>query len=277
MSANTETSGKKKEEKKVNIIVKLEWIFGIRKDILPNVFLLDKDTIVYPASNYIVIYNFTRNMGSLNLQHYINGQMNSKGITTIACSNMTRKIVGFSEDCNDGISVSFCEITIKQGYKNFPKKQNTFKFTEEKLNHTYCMAFSRRKKNDNYIVALASNETDYYFIVWKWDSEVVRDPPFLKKIYLHEAKYEEQVENYHDLSSSGSASMKEEPSEAAAQLNQSNLESNNEPNVDKDEPIKINVKNHFEISFSSINDNELFSLISKYSVVFYNISKSDVV
>ena len=28
---------KKKEEKKPQIIVKLEWIFGIRKDFLPNV------------------------------------------------------------------------------------------------------------------------------------------------------------------------------------------------------------------------------------------------
>ena len=58
--SNQETNpNKKKEEKKPQIIIKLEWIFGIRKDFLPNVEFLGKDTIVYPASNNIVIYNFT--------------------------------------------------------------------------------------------------------------------------------------------------------------------------------------------------------------------------
>ena len=275
MATNTETTGKKKEEKKQQIFINLEWIFGIRKDIQPNVFLLDKDTIVYPASNYIVIFNFTRNLNSSNLQKYITGQPNSKGITAIACTNISKRIVGFSEDCNDGILISFYQIAPHQGFKNFPKNQNSYKFPEQKLNHTYCMAFTRRKKKENYIVALASNETDYYFIVWNWDTDSVREQqPFVKKVELHEAKYEEKAENSHELSSSGSGSMKEEPSEEK-QPNQS-YESNAGSNAFKDEPIKINVKNHFEISFSNINDNELFSLVSKYSVVFYNISGSEI-
>ena len=68
----------KKEQKKPSVNVKLEWIFGIRHDITPNIFLLDKDTLVYPASNYIVLYNYTKNLGPLNLQHYIPGSDHSK-------------------------------------------------------------------------------------------------------------------------------------------------------------------------------------------------------
>ena len=105
---------KKKEEKKPQITVKLEWIFGIRRDFLPNVFFLGKDTIVYPASNNIVIFNHTRNMGNMNLQHYIPGQPHSKGITCMIAMNYNKKVVGFSEDLKSGIKISFYSITIKQ-------------------------------------------------------------------------------------------------------------------------------------------------------------------
>ena len=171
---------KKKEEKKPQIIVKLEWIFGIRKDFLPNVEFLGKDTIVYPASNNIVIFNYLRNMGNMNLQHYIPGQAHSKGITCMIAMNFSKKVVGFAEDLQDGVKISFYSVTIKQGLKNFPVPQTIYDFREEeddfqKLRHTYCMAYSKsRRTNDYYIVALASDENDYYFILWKWDLEAVR-------------------------------------------------------------------------------------------------------
>ena len=158
MSSGTQPD-KKKEKEKPKVILKLEWIYGIRKDICPNVFLLDKDTIIYPASNYIVVYNFTKTMGGMNLAHYIPGQKNSKGITAIATSNFNKKIVLFSEDLQNGVDFSFYIITIKSGLKNYPQKQINFPFSEEEANHTYCMAFSRKRKQDNYIVALTSNKT----------------------------------------------------------------------------------------------------------------------
>ena len=269
---------KKKEEKKPQIIVKLEWIFGIRKDFLPNVEFLGKDTIVYPASNNIVIFNYLRNMGNMNLQHYIPGQPHSKGITCMIAMNFSKKVVGFAEDLQDGVKISFYAITIKQGLKNFPVPQSIFDFREEedelqKIRHTYCMAYSKsRRTNDYYIVALTSDENDYYFVLWKWDLEAVRDKPVLvQKIELHEPKIEEEKEPSKEAGSSESVSIKEEDSG----INPSNNESKDEMNF-KDEPIEINYNNtYFKIGFQTL-DNTLFSLTCKYSVVFYRISSEGI-
>ena len=268
---------KKKEEKKPQIIVKLEWIFGIRKDFLPNVEFLGKDTIVYPASNNIVIFNYLRNMGNMNLQHYIPGQAHSKGITCMIAMNFSKKVVGFAEDLQDGVKISFYSVTIKQGLKNFPVPQTIYDFREEeddfqKLRHTYCMAYSKsRRTNDYYIVALASDENDYYFILWKWDLEAVREKPTIHKIELHEPKIEEEKEPSKEAGSSESVSIKEEDSG----INPSNNESKDEMNF-KDEPIEINYNNtFFKIGFQTL-DNTLFSLTCKYSVVFYRISSEGI-
>ena len=145
----------KKDQKKPSVNVKLEWIFGIRHDITPNIFLLDKDTLVYPASNYIVLYNYTKNLGPLNLQHYIPGSNHSKGIVCLTASNLNKKYLGICEDtCDDGILISFYHITGKSGLKNYPDLQNSYELKEHKFNHTYCIEFSRRRKNENYIIAL---------------------------------------------------------------------------------------------------------------------------
>ena len=74
-------------------------------------------------TNNIVIFNYTRNMGNMNLQHYIQGQRHSKGIICMIAINYSKKVVGFSEDLQDGIKVSFYAITIKQELKNFPVAQ----------------------------------------------------------------------------------------------------------------------------------------------------------
>ena len=273
MLSQEATSNKKKEEKKPQIIIKLEWIFGIRKDFLPNVEFLGKDTIVYPASNNIVIYNFARNMGSMNLQHYIQGQPHSKGITSLIAMNYSKKVVGFSEDLKDGIQISFYSITVKQGLKNFPVVQTIYDFKEDddfpKLTHTYCMTYTRsRRTTDYYIVALASDEKEYYFILWRWDLENVRDKPIVQKVELKEPKYDEEKEHSKELSSSQSVSMKEEDSENAVNP------SNNESKVDndyKEEPIEVNINNHFELGFPSL-ENNIFSLVCKHSICFYRIS-----
>ena len=262
---------KKKEEKKPQIIIKLDWIFGIRKDFLPNIEYLGKDTIIYPASNNLVIFNFTRNMGSMNLQHYIQGRPHSKGITSMITMNYSKKIVGMSEDLEEGILISFFNITVKQGLKNFPVVQTVYDFKDEeypKFNHTYCMTYTKsRRTTDYYIVALASDEKDYYYIVWKWDLDSVRDKPFIQKVKLHEARIEEKEEKDKDNSSSGSLSIKEEASEDHG--NQSHNESNDEVNF-IDEQIEVNVKNFFEIGFPSL-ENNLFCLVARHSVCFNKI------
>ena len=123
MASEDQTLTQKKEEKKPQIIIKLEWVFGIRKDFVPNIEFLGKDTIVYPVSNNIVIYNFDRNLGSMNLQHYIQGKQHSKGITSMIAMNCSKKVVGFSGVLIDDVQISFYSITVKKGLKNFPVVQ----------------------------------------------------------------------------------------------------------------------------------------------------------
>ena len=134
------------------------------------------------------------------------------------------------------------------------------------------MAYSKNRRTTNYyIVALASDETDYYFILWKWDLKVVRDKPKVQKNELHEPKIEEEKEPSKEAGSSEFASIKEEDSG----INPSNNGSKDQNNF-KDEPIEINYNNtFFKIAFQVL-DNTLFSLQSRYSVVFYRISTEGI-
>ena len=200
---------KKKEEKKQQVFLKLDWIFGIRKDIYPNVFTLDKDTLVYPASNYIVIYNHTKNMGPINYQHYIPGALDSKGITKIAVCTLSRKIIAFAEEFADGITFSFYNTTIRQGYKNFPSKQNAFSFKDSSFLRCLSLAFSSRKKIVNYIVALVQKANNSFaFVVWSWDLDNVRDAPFVVDVKIEEPNFE-KMERESDVTSSDESGKEE--------------------------------------------------------------------
>ena len=149
----------KKDEKKQQVYLKLEWIFGIRKNIFPNVFVLDKDTVVYPASNYVVICNHTKNMGPVNAQHYIPGSPESKGISKIATCTLAKKVIAFSEEFEDKIFFQFYNTTIRQGYKNFPSKISSYCFNTAPFLHCECLSFSHRKKTSNFLVALLSSSS----------------------------------------------------------------------------------------------------------------------
>jgi hypothetical protein len=60
--------------------VRLEWIFGIRNDIRPNMYLLDNETLVYPAGHNLVIFNYTKKLPYKQIQQYIQGTPHSHGI-----------------------------------------------------------------------------------------------------------------------------------------------------------------------------------------------------
>ena len=183
--SDPQTVSDPKKDKQKQVIVKLEWIFGIRNDLCPNIYLLDKDTLIYPAGNYIVILNHPRNLGLNNVQHYIPGTPHSKGICAIATSYFSQRIVGFAEETKDFALVSFYNITGRQGIKNFPDKQSTFSLSELRINKVYSLVFSSRRKMNNYILAIASSDSsNFYFVLWKWDLEVVRDNPDIFPVKL---------------------------------------------------------------------------------------------
>ena len=52
------------------------------------------------------------------------------------------------------------------------------------LIHIYYIIYSKNKRNtDYYILTLASDEKEYYFIICNWDLEKVRVKPLLKKVF----------------------------------------------------------------------------------------------
>ncbi len=61
-----------------DINIKTEYIFGIRKDLLPNFYCIDQDFIVYAAANYIIVYNHTLKYNR-KPQQFIAGAMHSNG------------------------------------------------------------------------------------------------------------------------------------------------------------------------------------------------------
>jgi hypothetical protein len=61
--------------------VKLSWIFGIRNDIKPNIYLLDNETLVYPAGHNLVIFNYPKKLDYNQIQQYIQGKTHSNGKT----------------------------------------------------------------------------------------------------------------------------------------------------------------------------------------------------
>ena len=271
MSEEPQTEEKKKEEKKPQVTVKLDWIFGIRKDILPNLYILDKDTIIYPASNYVVILNYTKNMGPLNLQHYIPGSKHSKGIVALATCNFNKKIVGMCEDTYDGVLISFYNITGRQGLKNYPDKQSSFDLIESRINHSYSLTFSKRRKQDNYIVSLCSNDEGYYLVCWKWDLEMIRDNPNVYRIKIPYTRNEIIVnDGSSEKSNSNEVSVSEEK-----KSNLNNDNSNIVNNEDNEAPVDL--KRKFQIEFSSASmENDSFTLVGNDFVSFYSITSKAV-
>lgn len=152
--------------------LKLEWIFGIRKDIWPNIFVLDMETIVYPASHYIVIYNHTKRLPLNQQQTFIQGTQFSKGFTNIAIWNISssKKYIVVAEDHSDGAIINTYLIQPNLGIHNYPNKVVSFAVQDMKLklNKVYHMTFSNRDKGNYYFAATVQLE-EPFLIVWKWD------------------------------------------------------------------------------------------------------------
>ena len=96
-----------------------------------------------------------------------------------------------------------------------------------------------------------------------------QEKPLVQNVDLHEARFDEEKEKSKEMNLSVTVSMKEEDSENA--MNPSNNETKADINNYKDEPIEVNIHNHFELGFPSL-ENNIFNLVSKYSVSFYKIS-----
>lgn len=155
--------------KNLKVTCKLDWIFGIRKDIWPNIFILDLETIVYPASNYVVIYNHKKTLSLSEQQTFISGTPFSKGIKSIAVTSIGKKYVVVAEEMQEGTSISAYSVAPFQGVHNFPHKIASFTCSELKIiNRIHHMSFSQREKGNSYFMAVAQVE-GLMLVLWKWD------------------------------------------------------------------------------------------------------------
>ena len=67
------------EAQEMDINIRPEFIFGIRKDLNPNIYVIDTDFLVYAAANYIILYNYS-NKANIRPQQFIAGETFSNGI-----------------------------------------------------------------------------------------------------------------------------------------------------------------------------------------------------
>lgn len=159
-------------------MVKLDWIFGMRKDIMPNILVLDSDTIVYPAAHYLVLYNHTRKNKNY-YQQFISGSKYSKGIVAFNILSGSKKFVAIAEDLSEGASISFYLIISGNNQMNIPIKQpptGPFEIGLNKINH---IAFSQREKNPPmYFAAIGDSESGKTVVIWKWEGEFVKEKLF---------------------------------------------------------------------------------------------------
>ena len=112
-------SMEKKEEKKERpkATIKIDWIFGIRKDIHPNILMMDKSTMIYPAGNYLISYSYNKDREN---QHFVEGTPYSKGFYNLAKKSYGTRTFCACEDTEDECFIRFFVLTTRSGIMNMP-------------------------------------------------------------------------------------------------------------------------------------------------------------
>lgn len=170
----TKYTGHSKEKHQKKIQIKLEWIFGIRNDMFPNIFVLDSETVVYPAGHYIVIFNVSKKLAQNQLQKFIAGTPHSKGFTAINVYNSHKRFIAAAEEFNEGVNISIYSVNNQMGQFNVPIKLINIDLFDSRISKVFHVAFSQRDQTDNYFAAVALSD-DPVVILWKWDQDSIRD------------------------------------------------------------------------------------------------------
>ena len=171
-TANAKDSGKEKQKK---ASIRIEWIFGIRNDINPNIYMLDTDTVIYPASAYVVILNISKKLPQNQQQKFITGTPHSKGFKAIATYNSHKRYIAAAEELQEGALVSIYVINNQQGQFNVPVKIGFADLSIDRITKIFHLAFSQRELTDNYFAAIGMGSTEAQIIYWKWDQDTIRD------------------------------------------------------------------------------------------------------
>lgn len=171
---NSESNINSSSNQKNKVALKLDWIFGIRKDIMPNIFLLDSDTIVYLAGHYIVIYNFTKKVPQNQYQQFIQGIPQSKGFSTINIANFQKKYIATAEELNDGVVITIYTLINHLGTYNIPLKVTSTFLYDIRVTKVYHLAFSQREEVNNYFAVVGLAE-EPCLILWRWEGDALKE------------------------------------------------------------------------------------------------------
>jgi len=165
---------KNPKDRQKKIQIKLEWIFGIRNDIFPNIYMLDSDTVVYPAGHYVVIFNVSKKLPQNQLQKFILGTPHSKGFTAINIYNSHKRYIATAEESSEGVNISIYTVNNQMGQFNVPNKIVNADLIDSRVTKVFHIAFSQRDQTDNYFAAVGLAD-DPVVILWKWDQDSIRD------------------------------------------------------------------------------------------------------
>jgi cilia- and flagella-associated protein 57 len=178
MIAENSVSTNQGKEKQKQTSVKLQWIFGIRRDILPNVLMLDSETLVYAASHYIVIFNHTRKLPYSQVQQFISGTPHSKGFVAFNVLNVPtihKRYIGAAEEITEGATVSIYSLINSQGMYNLPNKLVSVTLYDISVTKVFHLAFSQRDQPNNNYFALVGMSEEPTLVLWKWEFDNLKD------------------------------------------------------------------------------------------------------
>ncbi|MCQ2817185.1 MAG: hypothetical protein MJ252_07960 [archaeon] len=158
-------SSNKKDDKKEKpkATVKLEWIFGMRKDIFPNVILMDDKTIIYPASNYLITYNFRSDteFEHSTPYHFIEGHPHSKGFTAMAKKSGGIKTFVAVEETKENTYLHYYTLSSRGGMTNLPELQQKIELPKKEGSTERMMniCLSDREGKENFLIGLKCTQT----------------------------------------------------------------------------------------------------------------------
>jgi WD40 repeat protein len=166
------------KEKTKQTTVNIEWIFGMRKDIEPNLLMLDADTLVYPASHHIVIFNHTRKFPKSQTQQFIKGTVFSNGIKAFNVANMAsmnKKYISVAEETSEGVLVRVFSLTNTQGIYNKPSLAKSLPLYDKGITKVYYLAFSQKDQVDHNLLAMTGYSDEPVLVLWKWGHDDFHD------------------------------------------------------------------------------------------------------
>ncbi|KAM9326708.1 cilia- and flagella-associated protein 57 [Gastrophryne carolinensis] len=140
------------------IVAQSHYIFGLRSQVINNIFYFDEQTVIFPSGNNCVKYNVDQKW-----QKFIPGSEKSQGMQALAISP-NRRYLAVSEKGPEKATITICDLA------SMPFKKRKVLSAADIFSHELIsIAFSPDSK---YLVAL-TGAPDWQIIFWMWEKQKV--------------------------------------------------------------------------------------------------------